>query len=660
MSVPALASHPEVSLTGSNFEIDTDANLVQNDASPSLDWKTSSVVSDTVLVTDSGTGSTDNAFTGGAKEDTGSPKVTFGSIPPNKSDLKAFGLYSEDTGSEHFLHLFWTRVQDPSGTTNMDFEFNQEHCTPSDPSDNGDVCAANGTTPVRTDGDLLLTYDLARGGTHPILSLRTWDGTNKKWGAPADLSTAGSATGSINSSAITAANSLPSLGGLSARTFGEASVDLDLIFDPTTCHSFGFSYVKSRSSDSFTSELKDFIVPSESVGISNCGRVVVNKVDAADGTTLLAGATFSVSPANQDGTTALTEVADGVFCIDNLLIGTAYTVTEDSPPAGYDPPTPDNQSFTPSTTGTCDVVDSSTSPDLTFSDTAQTGNLVIEKHDESGTLLSGAAFTFTNDGDNTDTGSFTESATAGRFCAEGLVMGATYTVSETTAPDGYTAAADQSGSPVAGDCADRLDSNGDFIDATTPDAADLTFVDMRITGNIVVEKVDDAGNLLSGAAFSWTNDADNTNTGSFTESATAGRFCADGLDLSATYTVSETTTPTDYAGADDVAGVSPVTGSCADRLDGTTGDFTDNTDAADVTMSNEQLHKVIVIVCHQKDATLAPSDVYEGSNTSPSFTSAGSGDLGTLDEGDLCGLPGVGDKEHGNQALTVDVGSDAH
>ena len=27
MVVPALASHPEVSLAGSNFEIDTDANL---------------------------------------------------------------------------------------------------------------------------------------------------------------------------------------------------------------------------------------------------------------------------------------------------------------------------------------------------------------------------------------------------------------------------------------------------------------------------------------------------------------------------------------------------------------------------------------------------------------------------------------------------------
>jgi hypothetical protein len=35
--VPAAASHPEVSLPGSNFEIDTDANLKVDDPPPSID-----------------------------------------------------------------------------------------------------------------------------------------------------------------------------------------------------------------------------------------------------------------------------------------------------------------------------------------------------------------------------------------------------------------------------------------------------------------------------------------------------------------------------------------------------------------------------------------------------------------------------------------------
>jgi hypothetical protein len=36
--LPASASHPEVSLADSNFEIDTDANLKVDDPAPSLDW----------------------------------------------------------------------------------------------------------------------------------------------------------------------------------------------------------------------------------------------------------------------------------------------------------------------------------------------------------------------------------------------------------------------------------------------------------------------------------------------------------------------------------------------------------------------------------------------------------------------------------------------
>ena len=36
----AFASHPEVSLPNSNFEIDTNANLKVDDPAPSIDWAT--------------------------------------------------------------------------------------------------------------------------------------------------------------------------------------------------------------------------------------------------------------------------------------------------------------------------------------------------------------------------------------------------------------------------------------------------------------------------------------------------------------------------------------------------------------------------------------------------------------------------------------------
>jgi len=100
--VPALASHPEVSLTGSNFEIDTDANLRLDDASPSIDWAS---VNETRKA-DTASGQQDESFGNGSKEDTANPSVVDGGIPPNKSDLKFFGVYQEKQLTGGFLELF--------------------------------------------------------------------------------------------------------------------------------------------------------------------------------------------------------------------------------------------------------------------------------------------------------------------------------------------------------------------------------------------------------------------------------------------------------------------------------------------------------------------------------------------------------------------------
>ena len=244
MQVAAYASHPEESLPGSNFEIDTDANLKVDDAAPSIDWAN---VAETRKA-DSPSGSSDESFGQGTKEDTASPTVVNGSIPPNKSDLKFFGVYQEGNTSTGFLNLFWSRVQDPTGTTNMDFEFNKRQCTPNQTPKDPD-CTANGLTPIRSAGDLLIIYDLSQGGTHPTLSIRRWTGS--AWGPAEDLTAAGDATGSINTSPIPAGES-DGLGAQSARTFGEAQISLSALLDPTKCDSFGSAYLKSRSSDSFT------------------------------------------------------------------------------------------------------------------------------------------------------------------------------------------------------------------------------------------------------------------------------------------------------------------------------------------------------------------------------------------------------------------------
>jgi hypothetical protein len=260
---------PTRTLSGSAFEIDPDANL-KVDLTTCIDWRadsTNTFRSGVAEKNDSASGSGDESFGKGTAEDNPNPTIVTGSIPPNKSDLKAFGVYTED---DDFLELFWSRVQNPSGTTNMDFELNRELC-----DGTAAHCANNGTTtnpvyvtPKRSTGDKLITYDLSKGGTVPSISIRTWTGS--AWSSASVISggTDPDALGSVNTSTIPASESA-GLGQQDPFTFGEAAISFEALFGEGACGSFGSAYLKSRSSDSFTAELKDF-VPPEAVQISNC------------------------------------------------------------------------------------------------------------------------------------------------------------------------------------------------------------------------------------------------------------------------------------------------------------------------------------------------------------------------------------------------------
>src|SRR5215470_3526928 len=120
-------------LTNSAFEIDTNANL-KVDTAGCLDWLSggsgTAFRSGVLEKNDKPSGTSDDSFGQGTSENDANPTVVAGSIPPNKSDLKAFAVYTEATPTAKFLDLFWSRVQNPSGTTNMDFELNQKFCNP--------------------------------------------------------------------------------------------------------------------------------------------------------------------------------------------------------------------------------------------------------------------------------------------------------------------------------------------------------------------------------------------------------------------------------------------------------------------------------------------------------------------------------------------------
>ena len=94
------------------------------------------------------------------------PTVVDGSIPNQKSDLTHFYVASEvGSNNDIFMYLGWERVN-TLGTANIDFEFNQSP-----------TISTNGVTPVRTPGDMLISFDFASGGNVVNLTLHRWTGS---------------------------------------------------------------------------------------------------------------------------------------------------------------------------------------------------------------------------------------------------------------------------------------------------------------------------------------------------------------------------------------------------------------------------------------------------------------------------------------------------
>jgi hypothetical protein len=533
--LPAAASHPEVSLAGSNFEIDTDANLKVDDPAPSIDW----AGVDEVRKADTTSGPTDESFGQGTKEDTAVPTVVDGSIPPNKSDLKFFGLYQEGGTTSGFLNLYWSRVQEPQGTTNMDFEFNQKRAA---------AGQGNGVTPLRTVGDLLVIYDLAQGGTRPVLSIREWTGS--AWGPADDLTASGKATGSINTSPIPAADA-DGLGAHSARTFGEAQIALSEIFNSNVCESFGSAYLKSRSSDSFTAALKDF-VPPQNIRLSNCGSVSIKKTDDANPANPLAGAEFTLYKDNapvggtrgpEDTITAQTCTTDatGTCEILNVLQG-EYWVVETKTPPNHDKAA--DQHIT---------VVASEQVSLTFVNPRQPGSVKITKLDDDtpGNPLEGAEFTLYEDNAPTGGSPGAEDTITTKTCTTGAdgtceitnVVPGEYWVVETVTPAGHDSAADQ------------------HVTVKSNEQVSVTFVNVRQLGSVKITKTDDdtPGKPLAGAEFTLYEDNPPTGGTRGAEDLATNKACTTGDDgictitgvLPGAYWVVETKTPANHDSAAD-------------------------------------------------------------------------------------------------------------
>lgn len=296
----ASAATPPPPLSGSTFE-GGDGNLTV-ETPGNTDWANVAGLNTGI---DLPSGSTDNAFGQGTKEDNSNVTVVTGSIPPNKNDLTRFYEASETTGPNNhtFLYLAWERLVN-IGNANLDFEINKSATTGFTGTTTGPV------TLNRTAGDLLVTYDFSGSGT-PTLGINTWltaaaGNTVSQcfsanalpcWGKHTTLNGTDS-EGAVNTATVL--DPLQNNASLGTGLFGEAAIDLTAanIIPPGTCEAFGSAFVKSRSSSSFTAEIKDFIAPI-AVNISNCGSITIKKVTTnapANDATSFAYTTTSLTP----------------------------------------------------------------------------------------------------------------------------------------------------------------------------------------------------------------------------------------------------------------------------------------------------------------------------------------------------------------------------
>jgi hypothetical protein len=307
VSVPLSSARANV--PGSSFE-GGDGNLTVNTAG-NTDWVNAPSFTPGI---DLLSGKPDDAFSGGVSEDTVNPTVTHGAVPNSKDDLKRFYAGYETKGTtaspQELLYLAWIRAAKSQkdtqnyGSADMDFELNQSTSTTAD------------GLPVRSDGDVLITYEFVSTHT-PTLSLLRWRvGSNAACytasSAPcwADRIALNSTTPPINSEG--AVNDLTPSGGantvpdprpeagtdksLQAQRFGEAAIDLTAIgvFSSSSCTKFARVFAKSRSSQSFNSSLQDYI-SAQPINLSNCltkSFDISTTAGIPTGTTLQAKYTF--------------------------------------------------------------------------------------------------------------------------------------------------------------------------------------------------------------------------------------------------------------------------------------------------------------------------------------------------------------------------------
>jgi uncharacterized protein affecting Mg2+/Co2+ transport len=206
-------------------------------------------------------------------------------VSPGKDNLLA-GWSAVDNAGDTFLYLAFQReVQ--TGNTYLAFELNQRTGGFTNPAGTAGV-------PCRTEGDLLISYQVASGGSPPNVDIvvHRWHTLTQDangcalTGSVTEITPGPDAQGGVNAADIP--NFLTAAPTMAEGTFGEASINLSGILDSVVgaspCFDFGEISMESHASTSFTSDLKDYIGPLPVV-VANCKLNVDKQVRVRSGNT---------------------------------------------------------------------------------------------------------------------------------------------------------------------------------------------------------------------------------------------------------------------------------------------------------------------------------------------------------------------------------------
>ncbi|MGH2726445.1 MAG: choice-of-anchor P family protein, partial [Actinomycetota bacterium] len=225
--------------TVGSFEID--GNRPDSAAGEPLDWSSLAASGARVVEFDDPKNSnSDDVYKDGSKAlEPGGWACNTKKAPP-KDDIVKAALGFRKVGTDRFMYVNWERYS-TNGTANIDYEFSQS---------NLEVCPG---LPVRTEGDIIITYDFDNGGGSITIHAFRWHFTGPGVGQyvqdDATLIEHQTYDAEVNRTNTTEP-------GLKAGAFGEASINLTKTIGDI-CPKFASAYVRTRSSTSITSDPKD-------------------------------------------------------------------------------------------------------------------------------------------------------------------------------------------------------------------------------------------------------------------------------------------------------------------------------------------------------------------------------------------------------------------